>query len=580
MDLRYTVSFPHPASHVAHVRIDAKDIPADFLELVMPSWMPGSYKIRDFARNVQGFRVEGHQWKKQAKNRWRVFHAAARSVVVEYDVFCFELSVQTSHVDDTHAFLSPGTILMYLEGFKDIPCTVRLETPRGWKIATGMDPVRGRKNTFRAADYDILVDSPIEAGEFRELKFRVRGVPHRFVIHGGGNLDEKAMIGDVRKICETEVRMMRDIPYRHYTFILHTAYQRGGGGLEHLNSTALQTQPFAFRPREKYENFLELVAHEFFHLWNVKRLRPEPLGPFDYEKEVYTTALWAMEGITSYYDGVFPTRAKIVSPEKYFKKMGEKILRFEDKPGRKLQSLAESSFDTWIKLYQPNENSLNSMMSYYEKGELVGFLLDMEIRRATKNRKSLDDVMRTLYREYGRKEVGYPEGAFRKTVERLAGRSFGRFWRDYIEGTAEIDWNKFLSVSGMHLVREPKKKPEGGVRGVRTWLGVVTQKRDNRMFVLQTVSGGPAWRDGLSARDELVAIDGHRVDPETWEKRIAERRPGDTVEFSVFRDNSLRTIPVKLGKREDVTLKIKPLKKAKALQKKAFESWLGNPWKP
>jgi len=570
--VHYVLSMPDPNSHLFHVRMEVKGAPGASVDFVMPVWTPGSYKVRDFSKNVQDFSAGRHSWKKVDKSRWRV--ASGGDVAVDYTVWAFELSVQTSHLDSEHGFVNGASVFLYADGLKDAPVTLEVRPAPGWKVATGLER-RGRR--FAARDYDVLVDCPIEIGKFRERPFRVRGIPHRLVVHGPGNYDEDELVGDVRKIVETEIRIMRHVPYRHYTFLLHNTAERGGG-LEHLNSTALQYPSHNYRPREKYDNFLELVAHEFWHLWNVKRIKPAVLGPFDYEREVYTTLLWVMEGLTSYYDTLVPCRAKLFTPEKYFKRTAERIQKYEEKPGRKRQSLSESSFDTWIKLYQPNENAPNSQMSYYEKGELVGMCLDLEIRRRTRGRASLDDVLRALYDEYGREGRGFQEGEFKKVCERFAG-SLDGFYADYVDGVADIPWNRFLGVAGVRLEKEPRKPEDGEpARKERVWLGVTMQKVGAAAALATVTEGSPAWRGGLSPKDELLALDGVKVGSDDWERRLEECEPGDRVRFTVFRNGFLREIPVTLGRKENTTWTIKKVKNPTPAQKAVFEDWLWSKW--
>jgi predicted metalloprotease with PDZ domain len=385
------------------------------------------------------------------------------------------------------------------------------------------------------------------------------------------------MVDDVRKIVETEIQILRHVPYEHYTFLLHNTTDRGGG-LEHLNSTALQYPPASYRPREKYENFLELVAHEFFHLWNVKRIHPDMLGPFDYEREVYTTLLWVMEGFTSYYDTLVPCRAKLWTPEKYFKKMADRIQKFEDKPGRKRQSLSESSFDTWIKLYQPNENAQNSQMSYYEKGELVGMCLDLEIRHRTANARSLDDVLRLIYRRFGKEGKGFPEGEFKRSCEEVAG-NLDRFWADFVDGTADIPWNKYLGYAGAKLERETKRPEEGEpARKAKAWMGIGTSKSGGLLTVASVVEGSPAWKAGLSAKDEIIAFDGAKIAADDFEKRLDDCEPGERLLVTLFRSGYLREVEVTLGEKENVTWVIRKVKSPMQAQKRIYEGWLWSKW--
>jgi len=570
--VRYTVTMDDPNSHLFHVKMEVRGAPGPSTDFVLPAWTPGSYKLRDFAKNVQDFSAGRQTWRKVDKSRWRV--SAGGDVTVEYDVWAFELSVQTSHLDADHAFINGASVFMYVDGLKDAPLTVDLRIPKGWKIATGLDR-RGR--LLSAPNYDLLVDCPIEAGTFTLRTFKVRGVPHHLAIHGEGNYDEDRMVGDVRKIVETEIQILRHVPYDHYTFLLHNTTERGGG-LEHLNSTALQYPPGSYKPREKYENFLELVAHEFFHLWNVKRIHPDMLGPFDYEREVYTTLLWVMEGFTSYYDTLVPCRAKLWTPEKYFKKMADRIQKFEDKPGRKRQSLSESSFDTWIKLYQPNENSQNCQMSYYEKGELVGMCLDLEIRHRTANARSLDDVMRLLYGEYGKQGKGFPEGEFKKTCERVAG-NLDRFFADLVDGTVEVPWNKYLGYAGAKLEREPKRPEDGEpARKAKAWIGIGTSKAGGVLTVANVVEGSPAWKAGLSAKDEVIALDGAKLSADDFEKRLDDCDPGDKLRVTLFRSGYLRDLEVTLGAKENVTWVIRKAKSPTPAQKRIYEGWLWSKW--
>lgn len=571
--IRYTLSLPAPQTHLARVKIELDDLPGGTVDLVMPAWTPGSYKVRDYARNLQGFTAGGAAWRKVDKSRWRV--ETRGRAVVEYDVWCFEQSVQSSHVDAEHAFLNGASVFLYVDGRKDAPVSLGIRAPRGWDVATGLEK---RGSGWTAPSYDVLIDCPIEIGRFERRTFKVKGVPHHWVSHGPANVDAARALRDVRRIVETEIKIMRHVPYDHYTFIVHHSPERGGG-LEHRNSTALQFPGTAYRPREKYENFLELVAHEFWHLWNVKRIRPETLGPFDYEREVYTTLLWVMEGLTSYYDTLVPARAKLFGVDRYFRRVADRIQKFEEKPGRRRQSLTESSFDAWIKLYQPNEHAQNAQMSYYEKGELVGMCLDLEIRRRTANRRSLDDVMRLVYEEWGRHDRGFPEPEFKRACERTAGGRLDAFWAAFVEGVEDIPWNRFLGIAGCRLVKEPRKPEDGEKpRPVRPWMGVTTQRGGAGVVVGGVVEGSPAWKAGLSPRDELVALNGAKVLPDEFERRVDELAPGERARVTVFRNGFLREIPVTLGARRNVTWQIRRVPKPTAEQKAVYESWLWNDW--
>ncbi|MGH9929310.1 MAG: M61 family metallopeptidase, partial [Pyrinomonadaceae bacterium] len=396
-EIAFTVSLPKPHAHMLDVEIRIKhratEPVANEEVLVMPVWTPGSYLIREFERHVQDFVVADSarqplSWGKLNKNSWRIVTNGAREWRASYRVYCNELSVRTSEVNSEHAFWNNATLLMYLEGFLNAPATLHVLAPQPWQVATGLPPVPGEKNTFRAESFDILYDSPVEVSNFKTLSFEVKGVPHRIVIDGEGNYDPEKLRADVKKIVETEVELMGgEIPYHDYTFILHLRANTGGG-LEHLNSTALGYPRFGFGPEPKersegvnsagpnaptprtYRGFLSLVAHEFFHLWNVKRIRPDALGPFDYTKENYTRSLWVAEGITDYYARLVLRRAGLISDKEFLRENAKVIQALQDTPGRLVMSADESSFDAWIKYYRQDENSINSQVDYYDKGAI------------------------------------------------------------------------------------------------------------------------------------------------------------------------------------------------------------------
>src|SRR6185312_16074841 len=457
-DIAFRVSMTEPHTHLFEVEIritnEASYSPRQET-LVMPVWAPGSYLIREFERHVQDFEViDGAgrplMWEKVNKNSWRVMTNGSREWRARYRVYANELSVRTSELNSDHAFWNNTNLLMYLDGQLRHSSTLQVHPFGDWKVATGLPQVEGQANIFRAPDFDVLYDSPVEVSDFKVLSFSVKGVPHRIVIDGDGNYDAERMRTDVQKIVETEVAVMgNEIPYHDYTFILHLR-ANAGGGLEHLNSTALgyprfgfkmtssdrstSASPFGETSERDYRGFLALVSHEFFHLWNVKRIRPDALGPFDYTKENYTKMLWVAEGITDYYADLVLRRAGLTSDEDYLKNTAKAFQALQETPGRFQQSVEESSYDSWIKFYRQDENSVNSQVSYYDKGAILGLLLDLEIRKASKDTKSLDDVMRYLYVEFFKKNRNYGPQDFQKACELMAGTSLDRFFIHFVRG--------------------------------------------------------------------------------------------------------------------------------------------------
>ena len=370
--INYRVSFSEPQAHYADVEMRISGLRQQTLDLKMPVWAPGSYLVREFARNVETFAVRGNENKvlssgKINKNTWRIQLGNSHEITVTYRVYAFEISVRTSFIDASHAFLSPTGIFMYPDGQIDQPLTVEIEPAENWKkISTGLDAVRGKANTFYAPDFDILYDSPIEVGNQDTFGFSAAGVEHEVAMYGGGNYDKARLARDMALLVETETAIFGENPNKRYVFIVHN-FQSGGGGLEHLNSTVLGAKRTGYAHEETYKDFLSLVAHESFHLWNVKRLRPKALGPFNYDQENYTSDLWISEGFTAYYDNMILRRSGFYSPERYLQVLSGDIGTVENQPGNKIQALSEASFDAWIKYYRPNENSRNATVSYYTK---------------------------------------------------------------------------------------------------------------------------------------------------------------------------------------------------------------------
>ena len=570
----YTISMPDPRTRLFHVALDVRGLGAGTVDLALPAWTPGSYKIRDYSRNVQDVEAGGRPWRKHDKQTWRVT-AGGRDLRVTYRVYANELNVRGLHLDPDHGYFNGAAVFLYVDGFKEAPVELVVEPPGGWRVVTGL----GLSGTrFSAPNYDTLVDSPVECGRFELHTWKTLGKTHRLAIHGRGNQDAKVLVRDLARIVEAEAKMFGGLPYDHYTFLLHLTASEGGGGLEHLNSTSLQTSPSAFKPRKRYERFLELAAHEFFHLWNVKRIHPAGLGPFDYSKEVHTTLLWAMEGVTSYYDWLVPRRAGLVPAKRYLEELAERLQTYEEKPGRRHQSLSESSFDSWTRFYNANEHTPNSQVSYYEKGAIVAMILDFAIRRASRNRRSLDDMMRLLWDEWGRRGVGFPEAEYRRAAERVAGTSLAAFWHDFVDGRAEIGVDGFLSVAGLQLKKDVRKDDGQPGPPAKPWLGIVSGRAGDRVLVSSVRAGSPAERAGLCARDEILAIDGCRVDADSWAARVEDHKIGDRIRISLFRDAIRRTVDAVLGRRANVAWSIRPIKSPTSMQRAVYESWLGDKW--
>lgn len=566
------IGFPDPAGHRIEVEVSFV-APVDRPELVFATWTPGSYLIREYARQVEDFSATGDSrnigWRKTAKNRWALEADAGQRVTARYRVYSRELSVRTPFVDPSRAFLVPAALVPFVRGGEGWSYRLEVAAPTGWQVDVALPEEKGGGGrVFLARDFDHLVDSPVEVGRHRRHDLRIDGIPHRITVAGDGNADEKRIVRDFEGIVRESAKIFGGLPYERYLLILHLLGSNRGG-LEHRDSAVCDFPRLNFTPEKEYEEFVGLVAHEFFHTWNVKRIRPAAFVPYDYENENYTRLLWAMEGTTSYYEWLILVRSGLMGRERYLARLADKINSLRAQPGRGRKPVAESSFDTWIKAYRPDENSPNSTISYYEKGEQVALLLDLAIREATSGKRSYDDLFRLLWRQYGRTGKGIPEEGYRAAAEQVAGVSLRPFWNRWVDGTAEFDWDRSLASFGLKVVW---KEPDGN-----GWIGVKT-KNDAGRLILETVfDGGPAWRASLSAGDEVVALSGYRVDPDNFGRRVEQVGARGATDITVFRDQKLLTLPLVVGEKPRTVVRIEDDPAAPAAAKKMGRAWLPAP---
>jgi predicted metalloprotease with PDZ domain len=568
-EISYTVSMSKPWTHLLEVEMHLNwtQMPAQ-AEISMPVWTPGSYLVREYARHVESFTAADAGgtalvWNKTDKNSWLIDTKGAKEIVVKYNVYANELTVRTNELNADHAFFTPAALLMFPKDQLKAPSTVKVNPYKDWKIATGLPKAEGQTNVFRAENFDILYDSPFEVGNFHDIYFTVEGKQHRFVIEGEGNYDLNRIAKDTARVVEEAYKIFGELPYNDYTFLLNL---RGGGGLEHLNSTALQWNRFGFAGNQ-HNNFMTLVAHEYFHCFNVKRIRPDALGPFDYNNENYTKLLWVAEGGTAYYESVLVERAGIISASEFLEGKSTQIQGLQERPGRFETSLEEASFDAWIKYYRSDENAVNNQISYYDKGELVNFLLDVEIRASSKGAKSLDDVMRHLYNEFYKKGRNYTPEDYQKASEMMAGKSLDDFFAKYVRGRDEIDYASILSGIGLQLKNNKGKET--------TYLGANLRQDGERLNVNSVPKGTPAYEQGLNANDQIIAVDGIRTNQTFLQSYLAEKKVGDKVKLTVFRFDELRDIEIILGSRARAAYLIAAADAPTDEQKTIYKNYLG-----
>jgi predicted metalloprotease with PDZ domain len=569
MSVHYAIRPAHPAAHLFHVtcRVDKPDPQGQLF--MMPSWIPGSYMIREFARNIVRITAVAGSRKvpieKLDKHTWRAAPVKG-PLEIACEVYAWDQSVRAAHLDETRGFFNGTSVFLLAIGHERSACSVDILPPAGdryagWKVATGLSPARGTRRlgfgTYAAADYDELVDCPVEMGEFQLGKFDVLGVPHEIVVTGRvPRLDMRRLTADLGRVCEQQVRLFeprtRRAPFKRYTFMT-LAVGDGYGGLEHRNSSALicsrESLPFdgMKETTEGYRSFLGLASHEYFHSWNVKRIRPTAFVPYDLTRENYTRLLWAFEGFTSYYDDLMLVRAGLLTSTQYLDAIAKTMTTVMQRSGRLKQSVAESSFDAWIKYYRQDENAPNSIVSYYQKGALIGLAVDLAIRAQTHGLRSLDDVMRLLWRRCkarGADYEGIGEDEFAQAAEEATGLELAMLIEEWTEGTRDPDFARLLQPFGVEFaVRPALDSPSFALLGART----AASGQDCK--VASVYDGSPAQAAGLSADDVLIALDGVRVTAGNLDKLLARYAPGDVVEALVFRRDELMRFALRLAEK-------------------------------
>ncbi len=568
--IHYLVAMSQPETHLFEVTLHLVDYSSPILDLKLPVWTPGSYLVREYAKNLQDFEAFAENkplnWRKIGKNHWQIDKIDVSELTVRYRIFANELSVRTNHLDSTHGYFNGAALFFRIPGWDKQPIRVTIVPPQPeWQVTTALPPVGEETNTFLASDFDTLVDTPFEIGSHQLYKFEVLGKPHELAIWGQGNYQAQQMIADIQKIIQVEAQMFRGLPYQRYVFLLHL-FSQAFGGLEHKDSCSLIYQRFGFRAQEKYDRFLQLVAHEFFHLWNVKRIRPKALEVFDYDQENYTPSLWFCEGTTSYYDLLIPLRAGIYDVQSYLNNLGKEITKYETTPGRKIQPVSESSFDAWIKLYRPDANSGNSQISYYLKGEMVSLLLDLLIRSTHNNQHSLDDVMLKMWQQFGQDEIGYTPKQLQEVIESVAGIDLTDFFKRYIDSTDDLPFNQYLEPFGLQLVAEQQEEP---------YLGVRINTENGREIVKFVETGSPAQVGGIDAGDELLAIDGIKITAGGLSDRLKDYQLKDSIQVAVFHQDELRIYSITLASPHPTRYQVKPVEHPNSTQQQNFAGWLG-----
>jgi len=569
--MNFTVDMRTPVTQTYGVRFECSGIRKEWVDVKMPVWMPGYYQILNYADNVNNFHVKNQdgdtvRWERANYNTWRIYSNNASKLDITYDVKAIRNFVATNFLDEQRGFIAPTGTFLHVDGLLDNPATVTILPYDKWnRVATGLDPVPGKQYVYTAPDFDVLYDSPILAGNLEELpSFEVKGVPHYFIGYKPGGFDREAFIHELKKVIEAAVDLMGDIPYKHYTFI---AIGPGGGGIEHLNSAAISFDGTGMTTPESRKRVLSFLAHEYFHHYNAKRIRPVELGPFDYDKGSRTNMLWVAEGVTSYYEAFLLKKAGITTERDLLAKFENHIRAYENKPGHLFQSVGQASFDTWADgPFGRTGDDVNKTISYYDKGPVLAMLLDFKIRNATRNKRSLDDVMRTLYKDYYHvKKRGYTAAEFQAVCEKVAGVSLTDFF-EYVHTVKEVDYAKYLAYAGLAI--DTVAKPVPGA-----WLGIAAREKNDTLTVSGVDWDSPAWTAGIRPRQVVKAVNGKPANLATL-REVANAAPGSIVYLQVIQDGVIKDIPMILSVNYSRSFGIAKMNKPTALQSEILASWM------
>lgn len=533
--VRYELRMENPNNHYFQVDMYLSDHKAKEVTVKMPVWAPGSYLVREFSKNVnlvKAFDENGQplQVEKKTKNAWSIVRGKAKEIKVSYEVYAFELTVRTSFLDATHGFVSGTGVFMYTEETKNKTGQLKVVPHASFKtISTALPVIAKGANgvtEYSYSDYDYLVDCPIEIGNQEVFTFDAAGVKHTVAMYGAGNYDIPTLQRDMAKICEAATDIFGQNPNKDYTFIIHNVTQ-GQGGLEHINSTTLSVNRNTYKGN-KYKSFLSLVAHEYFHLWNVKRIRPFELGPFNYDEENYTTLLWVAEGFTSYYDELILLRAGFYDVNEYLGTLKSAINYVEGTPGSRIQPVAHASFDAWIKAYRTNENSANTTMTYYTRGGVIAAMMDAMIIKKFEGKKCLDHFLQTLYSKYFEKlGRGFTDKEFEREFGAFLGEDVSTFFNDFIYGTKVPNYDQIFAPVGINVKNIGAAKASLGAN-----VGA-------NLVVRTVTSDSSAEAAGLSPNDEIMGINGFRATKALWDSQIAQMEVGGQAKILVSRDEVL-----------------------------------------
>ena len=562
------ISIENPQHHYAKVALNYKKVNIEQITLKLPTWRTGRYEILNLANGIREFTVydgKGNElpWQKIDKDSWQIDNTLNKNIKITYQVYANQLGQRTRHIDDSHAFIDASTVVMYSDITRDFQHVIDLSVPPTWRSVSGLTS-GSHEHQFIAKNYDVLVDSPIETGVNEFHQFVVDGRDYELVIWGKGNYDSEKMLADLKVLVQQSKAIWQGYPFKRYVFMVH-ATSGARGATEHLNSTIIQRSRFKFSTRKDYLGFIATAAHEFVHTWNVKQYRPKGLVPYDYQHENYSTLLWLSEGSTSYLQDQLLMRGNLISTKEFFENLAKRITAHQHKPGRKAQSVAQSSFDKW--LAEGGDYGNNHSVNIYSEGFLVSWLLDFSIIDKTALAKSYRDVHNILYQDYSIPKT-FDEKDLLTILQRVTDSNYSSWWQENVHGYVDIDFAALLAKAGLQMSYGDKAKK-------KAWLGAKTKQTTNGLQITAVEKDSPAWQAGLTTDDIIVAVDSLRMADKNLTARLKNFTPNDRLSITFFRRDELLTRMVTLGEMPKSKLQIVPMKDASADQKAFFKHWTG-----
>lgn len=570
-DVDYHIDINQPVHHLAQVSVSFPKTEATQFKVNLPVWRTGRYQVLPVADGVRLFEATDAKgralpWERTASGEWTISLTEPTAVNVTYQLHANQLADRLRHIDDSHAYLDASGVFMYSPEFRQQPISVDMKVPKGWKSFSGMEKGR-HPHSFTAANYDVLLDSPIETGINQHFSFDADGREYEVVFWGEGNYDTEQILIDLRKISGQASMIWDDYPFERYVYMVH-ATSGATGATEHLNSTVIQLPRFNFRERKDYLRFISTASHEFIHTWNVKSYRPQGLVPYDYQSENMSDLLWVAEGSTSYFQNQLLLRAGVITPKEFFEDLSQRIVLNQDNPGRDTQSVAEASLGQWSSTW--GDYAINHSVNIYSEGYLASMALDFSVIKDSDLRHSYRDVHKALYQNF-KIPMGYNVADVQQILTTLTGKDYQAWWQEFVEQPVRVDFDNLLAQAGLVTTYGDKPKTQ-----VETGMGLSGLHAD---LVLATVAkNSPAWNAGLTAGDELVAVNGLKITADAFAKRFDDFTPGDKISVTVFSNDRLKEVTMVLGEQPKGTLAIKPLEQVTGKQKAFFKSWLGIDW--